>query len=89
MTMFYSALIGIIVGLLILGVMVFIYAMLSRVTRDTTSVPQGDVRQPFRHDPNESLRKMPDNLRESINRRSDDLRESLRRRSNAPDTETT
>lgn len=87
--MFYSVLIGIIGGLLALGVMMFLYSILSRVTRNTTSVPQDDVRQPFRLDPDESLRKMPDDLRESINRKSDDLRDSLRRRSNAPDTETT
>ena len=80
---FYVTLIG---SMLLIGCMAFLTFKLSGVTRDA---PKGGGRRHFKSDPNESFRKMPDDLRESINRRSDDLRESLRQKSGHPDTEPT
>ena len=70
----------------ILSVGTYVFIILRKDIRGLRSVTKrGTPSGHGKPDLNESLRKMPAELRESINRRSDDLRESLRQRLGYPD----
>ena len=83
MEAFYASMSG---AVTILSVGTYVFIILRKDIRGLRSVTKrGTPSGHGKPDLNESLRKMPAELRESINRRSDDLRESLRQRLGYPD----